>query len=385
MRAVVLKDAGLAKRAGQFAWLSIDTDRPANEAFNARFPSTGVPLFLIIDPKTEKALISWYGTASAEQLGRLLDDGLAAGKPKKPGSPEALLAGADALNVAGKLTEAGAAYMAALKAGGRSWARYSRAAESMMLAYELSGDRAGGTRAALEVAPTLARDQSFVNVMRVGIQSAASEVETTVDGSKQFAPVPAHLAILKPLAIEALAVPGGFADDKAMIYSALLGIERKAGNEAGIKRTAQEMWDFLARAADASRSAEVRSSLSGFMRSAAMDLDDVARMAPIYEALEKELPQDYGPPQALASLYLQLGRPGDALAAYKRAYERARGEGVKAAQILMSCASLQVKLGDRAGAKASLDQMGRLVESLPEPQAARYRTQIKTLLDKLGG
>ena len=310
---------------------------------------------------------------------------MAAGRPKKPGSPEALLAEADALNVAGRLAEASVAYRAALKASGRSWARYSRAAESMMLAYELSGDRAGGTRAALEVAPTLARDQSFVNVVRVGIQSAASEVETTVGGNRQFAPDPAHLAVLKPLAIEALAVVGGFADDKAMIYSTLLGIEKRADNEAGVKRIAQEMWDFLAREANASRSAEVRSSLSGFMRSAAMELDDEARMVPVYEALEKELPQDYGPPQALARLHLQLGRPGDALAAYKRAYERARGEGVKAAQILMSCASLQVKLGDAAGAKASLDQLGRLVESLPEQQAARYRTQIKSLLDKLRG
>src|SRR5260370_11361001 len=65
MRANVLNDAALVKQAGQFAWLSIDSDKPANEGFVAKFASGGVPLFMVIDTAPEDAALSWYGTATA--------------------------------------------------------------------------------------------------------------------------------------------------------------------------------------------------------------------------------------------------------------------------------------------------------------------------------
>ena len=49
MRANVLNDAALVKQAGQFAWLSIDSEKPVNAGFVAKFATGGVPLFLVID------------------------------------------------------------------------------------------------------------------------------------------------------------------------------------------------------------------------------------------------------------------------------------------------------------------------------------------------
>ena len=68
MRANVLNDAALVKQAGQFAWLSIDSDKPVNAAFVDKFGTGGVPLFLVIDPAKEHAVLNWYGTATARQL-----------------------------------------------------------------------------------------------------------------------------------------------------------------------------------------------------------------------------------------------------------------------------------------------------------------------------
>ena len=75
MRANVLNDPALVKRAGQFAWLSIDSDRPSNAAFVNKFATGGVPLFVVIDPAKGKAVLNWYGTATAQQLAKLLEDG----------------------------------------------------------------------------------------------------------------------------------------------------------------------------------------------------------------------------------------------------------------------------------------------------------------------
>src|SRR5512132_1281459 len=99
MRASVLRDPVLLKRAGQFAWLSIDSDKPSNAAFVAKFPSEGVPVFLVINPETEKVALSWYGTATAPQLSALMDDGLRTISGGGSG-PEAILSQADAANAA---------------------------------------------------------------------------------------------------------------------------------------------------------------------------------------------------------------------------------------------------------------------------------------------
>jgi hypothetical protein len=101
MRAYVLTDAALTKQAGRFAWLTIDSEKSKNTAFVEKFPVDALPMFLVIDPKTEKALLKWTGSATAPQLGRLLDDGERAFKGGGNG-PDAALARADRLNGEGK-------------------------------------------------------------------------------------------------------------------------------------------------------------------------------------------------------------------------------------------------------------------------------------------
>ncbi len=380
MQAHVFPDKALAKQAGQFAWLSIDIDNPVNAKFNEKFPANGVPTFLIVDPKTEKPLLTWYGTASAVQLQRLLEDGLTADQPKAPGSPEALLAQADQLNVNGKGTEAAAAYMAALRAGGLGWSRYTRAAESMMLAYELSNGYEEGTKAVLEIAPKFPRDQSFVNIMRVGLKCARFEKQTVVNGRRQYSPDEAHLRVIQSLAQEALKVPEGFADDKAEIYTGLIAIARGASDDAAAKKLAAEMWDFLQHEVASAPNADGRQALNGWCIAAAGYLNDLNRVIPLLEASERDLPTDYNPPQMLGSVYSQLKRPDDALAAYQRA--AVKSGGARRVSIMLTCANICESKGDKSAAKGALEQALKLAEALPEKDASLYVPRIKAQLAK---
>ncbi|HEX9491845.1 MAG TPA: thiol reductase thioredoxin, partial [Thermoanaerobaculia bacterium] len=75
MRAFVFTDSSLARHAGQFVWLAVDIDDPANSAFLVKFPVTGTPTLMVIDPRTETVALRYVGSASVPQLEQLFRDG----------------------------------------------------------------------------------------------------------------------------------------------------------------------------------------------------------------------------------------------------------------------------------------------------------------------
>ena len=102
MRAYVFTDERLSGHAGQFVWLSIDTERDANAAAVAKFPISAWPSFLVVDPKTEKIVFRQVGSFTAREFAAILDDGRAAMATRKDAAPhEKLLAEADNLYGAG--------------------------------------------------------------------------------------------------------------------------------------------------------------------------------------------------------------------------------------------------------------------------------------------
>src|SRR6059036_1841413 len=110
MRANVFTDAALTKQAGRFVWLSIDTEKPKNAEFLKKFPIQAWPTFMVVDAQSESASLRWYGSATTQQVVKLLDDGeraIANGKhAPAANTPEALLAQADRLNAERKWKEA---------------------------------------------------------------------------------------------------------------------------------------------------------------------------------------------------------------------------------------------------------------------------------------
>src|SRR5215471_17327208 len=96
MRAYVFTDKALAKHAGQFVWLSIDTEKAQNAAFSRKYPIRAWPSLYVIDPAKEKIALRWVGGASVAQLEKLFADGTKAVRGSAGGG-ETALAKADAL------------------------------------------------------------------------------------------------------------------------------------------------------------------------------------------------------------------------------------------------------------------------------------------------
>jgi len=359
MRASVLADPALVKLAGRFVWLDVDTEKPENAAFLEKFPIETWPTFLVVDPGTEKPVLKWLGTAEAAQIEKLLLDGERAVRGGAGESPEAVLARADRANAAGRAEEAAKGYREALGRGGPGWTRRPRVAESLVLSLQAAGDGEGCAAAARAEAPGLPRGQSFANVVSCGLSCALGAPDGSAWG-------PGAVAALEPLAREAVALRGVLADDRAGLYQGLVGARRAAGDDEGARKLAEAWWRFLAAEGRRARTPEVRAALDPWRVECALELGDPARALPALQASERDLPEDYNPPARVATLYRELGRFDEALAASGRAL--ARVYGPRKVRVFEMRAQILEQKGDRAAARGALEEGIAYAATLPESQ-----------------
>ena len=85
MRAYVFTDKALRRYAGQFVWLSLDVEKAENAQYRKKYATDALPMFFVLDPKTEKAALRWVGGATVPQLQKILADGLTAVKGSSGG------------------------------------------------------------------------------------------------------------------------------------------------------------------------------------------------------------------------------------------------------------------------------------------------------------
>src|SRR5438876_2301039 len=230
MRAFVFTDKALGRHAGQFVWLSIDTEKPANAAFLQKFPVQVWPSFFVVDPASEKIALRWVGGATVPQLEKILADGRAAVSGKGRGV-EQLLAGADRLYGEGKNAEAAAAYREALSRAPRDWPRYGRATESLLFALQSAKAKEDCARAARDALAKLARTSSAANVASIGLDCA-------VDMAKENPARAELVAALAAASREILAAPRPdiAADDVSSLYESLAVGREDATDEPGRRR-----------------------------------------------------------------------------------------------------------------------------------------------------
>jgi tetratricopeptide (TPR) repeat protein len=374
MKAHVLSDAHLVKQAGRFVWLSVDAERERNAAFLEKFPTSGYPTFLVIDPAGEQPLLRWYGSATAQQLLRLLDDALVAQRAAGGEGPEAALAGADRLNAAGKAAEAAGAYREALARGGPSWSRRPRAVESLVAALMAADRSEDCAAAALELGPGLPPGSSRAWALANGLSCALD-----AEGRPPWA-APARER-LTPLVLGASRLPDLLTDDRAGILEVLSRAREEAGDERGAREAALRLWRLLEAEARRAPSAELRASLDSYRVGAALSLRDPARAVPALRASEKALPGDYNPPYRLAILYREMGRHRDAAAAADRALAKAYGP--RKLRVYDVKASIQEAQGDRAGLEATLAEAAAFAAALPEAQAGGARRLVARMRARL--
>jgi tetratricopeptide (TPR) repeat protein len=361
VRAKVLTDPSLAGHAGRFAWLSINTEDERNAAFLERYEIAGLPTFLVVDPDAEAVALRWLGGASAAQFARLFEDGERAVRPSGAGAaPDARLAQADRLAAEeGKAAAAADLYRAALEAGGPGWTGRSRALDSLVTALSQSEQWEACARLALAETPVLERGPTFANLAATGLGCA--------DRAPDDAPWKAEATrALEPRVEEALGLGSLSADDRSSLYGFLAGRLEERGDEAGARAAAGRWMELLDAELVRARGAEERAALDGHRVSAALMLGDPARALPAIEASERDLPGDYNPPARRGTLLRELGRFDESLAAYRRALGLAYGP--RKLRIYEGLSDAQAKMGDPAGARATLDEALRYADSLPEPQ-----------------
>src|SRR5262249_50788553 len=299
MRAYVFTDPALMKHAGRFAWLSIDTEKPQNEAFVEKFPINTWPTFFIIDPGSQRAVFKWAGTANVGELEKLFEDGELAQRPSSGKTPEELLAMADRANAEGKGLDAAKLYREALQKAPEKWERRPRTIESMVTA--LQGARANEdcAQAALKAVPSMPRGSHFAN-------TAAGGLACAVQAPKDAAWRPAALSGLEPWVRSALDIPDLLADDRSGLYEVLVDSAESTGDKERAKKLAGAWLTFLEAEASRARTPEARAAFDSHRVTAAMKLGDPARAIPALQASEKDLPDDYNPP---ARLPLAISQP----------------------------------------------------------------------------
>jgi tetratricopeptide (TPR) repeat protein len=364
MRAGVLRDPALAKHAGRFVWLSVDIDKDENASFLAKFPVVGVPTFLVIDGAREKVALTRSAAADLLQLVALFNEGERAVRGPTGVADAAFVDGERAF-AEGHADAAVGSLRRALAAAPRDWPDRHRAVESLVLALDTSGDKAGCARAALDETRGWPHDGLWANVIGSGLGCA---LELPVDQTRRALEAQATSALGDALD----------ADDRSSLYELMVAAHED--DVAEKRRIAGEWLSWLEGEAARAPTPQQRAAFDAHRLEAAIALGDPARAIPALQASERDLPDDYNAPARLAMAYLELGRLDEALAANDRA--RVHVYGPRRLRIEENRAAILRKQGDEAAARRTLEEAIRFGESLPkstrtEAAIARLRKLLK--------
>jgi tetratricopeptide (TPR) repeat protein len=373
MRAFVFTDPALARHAGQFVWLSIDTEKPGNAPFLTKFPVEAWPSFFVLDARKEKVALRWVGGATVFQIEKILEDGRRAVGGRERGIDE-VLARADALYGEGKNAEATREYREVLSRAPEGWPHYGRATESLLFALHRVHDDAGCAQTAREAYPKLKKTSSAANVASSGLDCALA----LKPGDQKRADLVAALAADASDVVSTRRSDIA-ADDLSSVYDSLASERQAAGDEEGRRKVLSERAAFLEGEASHAKSPEARAVFDSHRLSTYLDLGEPERAIPMLEASERDFPDDYNPPARLAVAYKAMKRYDDALAASDRALARAYGP--RKIGILQTRADIYAGKGDAAAARRTMDETVRYAESLPAGQ--RSEKTIANLKKKL--
>ena len=373
MRAYVFTDKALARHAGQFVWLSIDTEKAGNASFLTKYPVQAWPSYFVLDPAKEKVAVRWVGGATVAQVSKILADGKSAVAGKEKGLEQSL-ARADSLFGEAKNADAIREYRDVLSRAPRDWGKYGRTVESLLFALQNVRDHKGCAETARDAYPRLARTSSAANVAALGLDCAISLKEDE----------PSRSALVTALAEDSRQVlasprPDIAADDISSLYETLANEREKAKDEEGAKRVYEQRAAFLEKAAAEAKNPEARAVFDSHRLGTYIALGQPERAIPMLEASERDLPDDYNPPARLAVAYRAMKRYDDALAASDRALAKAYGP--RKVGILQTRSDIQAAKGDTATAKRTLEETLRYAEGLPEGQ--RSERTIASLKKKL--
>jgi tetratricopeptide (TPR) repeat protein len=373
MRAFVFTDASLKRHAGQFVWLSINTEKARNAAFLETHRIEALPSFYVLDPAAGKVVLRWVGGASVRQVERILEDGRRAVYGKERGVEE-LLAQADRFFGENKYAEAVEKYRGVLEKAPAGWPPYARTLESLLFSLQQIGDSKGCAETAREAYPKLRETPSSANVAGSGLDCALSMKEAD----------PARAGLVAALTADAREVVAArrsdlAVDDISSVYLTLAAEREAAGDAAGRKTVLLDLASYLEGEAARAKTPEARVVFDSHRLSAYLQLNAPERAVPMLEASERDFPDDYNPPARLAVAYKAMERWDDALAASDRALPKAYGP--RKIGIWMARADILAGKGDHPAARRAVEQA--LAEADAFPPGQRSEGTIAALKKKL--
>jgi hypothetical protein len=383
MRAFVFTDGALAKHAGQFVWLSIDTENSKNSAFIEKYPVRAWPSFYVIDPGTEKVALRWVGGATVAQLEKLFADGARAAGGSGARTEQAAarraseaVSRADALYGKGDYAGAAKAYAEAKKLLTPRSPEYARVVESLLFCYSVNHEPAACVALAREAIPALRHTPSGANLAASGLDCAVQLPREAPGRAGTIAGFEAETRAV--LSDPKLSLP---ADDRSALYGVLFDAREDGKDEAGARKIALEWVADLDAAAARAKTPEQRTALDQNRLSAYLSAGEAEKAIPMLEASERDFPDDYNPPARLAYVYLQLKQYDRALAASTQAL--AKVYGPRKLRVLSERASIYKGMGDAAAAKKTLEEAVAYAEALPAGQRSEKTiASLKKRLDE---
>jgi len=373
MRAFVFTDPSLARHAGRFVWLALDTEKPGNAALRKRLKVLALPTFFVLDPTDEKVALRWVGGATAPQLAHILDDGARAVAHGAHGV-DAQLARADSLYGEGEYAAAAERYRAALAAAPVAWPHRGRAVESLLFAWSQADRNEECALLALAELPRMRHTSSAGNVAASGLDAA---IALPAAHPRRRGLIDTLETATREIVADTALVMA--ADDRSGAYIALLDAREDAGDTDGRRGVAAAWAGFLEGQAARARTPEQRAVFDSHRLSAYIELGEPARAIPMLEASERDLPGDYNPPARLATAYKAMKRWDEALAASDRAM--AKVYGPRMLLVLQTRADIFAGRGDSTATRATLEQALQTAESFPAGQ--RSESSIAAIRKKL--
>jgi tetratricopeptide (TPR) repeat protein len=379
MREFVFPDPSLTSRAGQFVWLAVNVEDERNAAFLVKFPGEGVPIFAVVDAKDESVALRQVGSMTVPQLHAFLDTAriaVAGGGGSGQGAEEALRA-ADQHYGARRYSQAAEAYRLALGQAPADWPPYGRAVEALLFSYQQSAAFDRCAELAQGALKRLAGTPSELAAGAVGLDCALNLPEGAADAA-------ARAATLETDVRRLVADPRmtAAADDVSGAYITLLDARKKAKDEAGARRTAEEWAAYLEAAAARAATPGQRTVFDSHRLAAYLELQQPQRAIPMLEASERDLPQDYNPPARLAAAYQAMKEWDKAVAASDRALRLVYGP--RKLRVLDIKADVLKGKGDLAGARRTLEEAVAFADALPAGQRSDARVAaLKKKLDSL--
>jgi tetratricopeptide (TPR) repeat protein len=365
MREYVFPDASLQRFGPRFVWLAIDTERDASAPFLAKYPVKALPTLFVIDPASEQPVLAWAGSLTAAELAPLLED--AEGAVRSAGGGTGGTGGMGEASVAllrgnkaaadGKTGDAIEAYRAALAAAPADWPRRPEALDALVS--KLADDKQLGpcVTTAADEAPKMPPGTALADVVRAGLGCAS-------DLPKK-APERARLADLASLGARVAGDTAQpiLADDRSDLYDYVVHAMRDLGRDDDAKKLAASWSAFLDDQAAHAATPAARAVFDAHRLLAYIAVGSPDRAVPMLDQSEHDFPGDYNPPARLAAAYLAMKKYDDAIAAAKRALDKAYGP--RKLRIWSVEADVYEAKHDRASAKKALSDALDYAKTIP--------------------